>query len=70
MKVDYSTGNIIIITDDNGNKCCFDFNDIPALTIALFEATNYSMDSFKLWNKIAELSNEHNVWGKNDYDYY
>lgn len=70
MKIDYSTGDIVIITDDNGNKCCINFNDIPALNVALFEAMNYSVDSFELWKKAAKLSDEqHNIWGENDDDY-
>lgn len=69
MKVDYSTGDIIIITDDYGNKCYFSFDDIPALNVALFEAMNYSVDSFELWKKAAKLSDEHDIWGENDDNY-
>lgn len=66
MKVEYSTGDIVIITDDNGNKSYIDFNEIPMLSVRLYEALNYAVNSQELWRETARLSEEYDVWGEND----
>lgn len=66
MKVEYSTGDIVIITDDNGNKSYIDFSEIPILSVRLYEALNYAVNSQELWRETVRLSEECNVWGEND----
>lgn len=66
MKVEYSTGDIVIITDNNGNKSYIDFSEIPMLNVRLYEALNYAVNSQELWRETAKLSEEYDVWGKNN----
>lgn len=66
MKINYSTGDIVIIADNNNNKVYIDFSEIPQVVVGLCEAMNYAVDSIVLWRKTADLADEHEIWGKEE----
>lgn len=53
------------------NPRCFSrgilqFSEIPQVVVGLYEAMNYAVDSIVLWRKMADLADEHEIWGKEE----